>query len=151
MIDFVQVGEKIMKYRKEAKMTQDDLANQLFITRQALSKWENGTSAPSIDSLFALCQLFHVSFEELLCLNEDTALEVPQENIFQGHDRLFILHQILSHDLVVDIPDVFYQMSPMERLQILKAIRNKKLDTDIERLKVKCTTSECHYLGGKEE
>ena len=43
MIDFVKVGMKITKYRKEQNLTQDDLAEALFVSRQLVSKWENGT------------------------------------------------------------------------------------------------------------
>ncbi|AUD63413.1 hypothetical protein BK010_07335 [Tenericutes bacterium MO-XQ] len=45
MIDFQKVGNRIASYRKSLSMTQDDLANQLYVSRQALSKWENGSSA----------------------------------------------------------------------------------------------------------
>ena len=49
MIDFVKVGNRIQTLRRNSNLSQESLAEQLFITRQALSKWENGTSIPSID------------------------------------------------------------------------------------------------------
>ncbi len=48
MIDFYKVGNKITTFRKLSHMTQDDLAEKLNVTRQALSKWELGISAPQV-------------------------------------------------------------------------------------------------------
>ena len=71
MINLKKVGNKIQKYRKEKNMSQDELAETLFVTRQAVSKWENGTSAPTIDSLLELCKLFQTNFEDILCLDDE--------------------------------------------------------------------------------
>ncbi len=144
MIDFVRVGEKISGFRRNAGMTQDELADKLYVTRQALSKWELGVSAPSIDTLLELCKLFNVSFEEILCLDEK--YEIDPDNIFQGHDRLFIVDSICKKELVVNIPDVFYQFSPSERMIILKSIKEGKIETDIDELLVKLTPAELRFL-----
>lgn len=146
MIDFVQVGNKIAKYRKQKKMTQDELAEILFVTRQALSKWENGTSVPSTDTLLNLCKVFNVSFEEILCLDEE--IEIDEENIFHGHERLFIINKIINNELNVNLANVFYQFSPRERMVVLKAIKEKRINTNINELVVKLTESEKKYLGG---
>ncbi|CCY07498.1 MAG: helix-turn-helix domain-containing protein [Coprobacillus sp.] len=71
MINLKKVGNKIQKYRKEKNMSQDELAETLFVTRQAVSKWENGISAPTIDSLLELCKLFQTNFEDILCLDDE--------------------------------------------------------------------------------
>ena len=65
MIDFVKVGNKIATLRKQKGLSQEELAEKLYVTRQALSKWENG-SVPSIDIVLQLAKSFDVSFEELL-------------------------------------------------------------------------------------
>ena len=57
MIDFYKVGNKITTYRKLSHMTQDDLAEKIKCYK-ALSKWELGISAPSINSLLSLCAIF---------------------------------------------------------------------------------------------
>lgn len=147
MIDFVRVGNKITEYRKSANMTQDELADLLFVTRQALSKWENGKGVPSADTLLALCKIFNVSFEEILCLDEK--IDVDKDNIFKGHQRLFIIKKIISNETNIYLPDVFYQFSPSERMLVLKAIKENKIHTDIDELYVKLTNSEKVYLGGK--
>lgn len=46
-------------------MTQDMLANKLYVTKQAISYWETGSRKPSIDNLIRLKHLFNVSYEEL--------------------------------------------------------------------------------------
>ena len=144
MIDFVRVGEKIYKYRCDAGMTQDELANKLYVTRQAISKWELGVSAPSIDTLLELCKMFNISFEEILCINEK--IEVDKDNIFQGHDRMYIINAIIRGEIDVNIPDVFYQFSPNERMIILKNVKEGKIETNINDLVVKLTPSELKYL-----
>ncbi|MBD5390634.1 helix-turn-helix transcriptional regulator [bacterium] len=69
MIDFIRVGRKLTNYRKKLQLTQDDVAERLFVTRQLVSKWENGTGVPSIDCLLELCKLYNTTFEDILCLD----------------------------------------------------------------------------------
>lgn len=146
MIDFVEVGNMIQNKRREMKLSQDELASKLYITRQALSKWENGTSIPSIDSLFELCKIFSISFEEILCLNYSSPID--PDNIFNGHERNFVIEQIISNKINVDVSDVLYQMSPSERLAIIKAVKEGKIKVDMEEFLVKLTKAEKRYLLG---
>ena len=146
MIDFVRVGNKISEYRKNLNMTQDELADLLFVTRQALSKWENGKGVPSADMLLSLCKIFNVSFEEILCLDEE--VDVDNDDIFKGHQRIFIINKIINNETNIYLPDVFYQFSPSERMIVLKAIKEKKIHTNIDELFVKLTNAEKVYLGG---
>lgn len=60
------IGTIIMRLRKEHGMTQDQLANALGITFQAVSKWENGMSSPDLSTLPLLADLFGVSVDQLL-------------------------------------------------------------------------------------
>ncbi len=60
------LGEVIKGHREENKMTQEFVAESLGVSRQAVSKWENGTSDPSTSNLIALAKLFNISPEELL-------------------------------------------------------------------------------------
>lgn len=144
MIDFVRVGEKISRYRRQAGMTQDELADKLYVTRQALSKWELGISIPSTDTLLELCKLFKVSFEEILCLDEKP--DVDPNDIFKGHDRMYIVNSICRGELKVDIPNIFYQLSPNERLIVLRNIKEGKIETNIDELLVKLTSAELNYI-----
>ena len=63
-----KLGEIIARLRKEKGMTQDDLARELNISYQAVSKWENGISSPDISNIIALAQLFGVSIDALFGL-----------------------------------------------------------------------------------
>ena len=60
------LGEVIKGHRTRCGMTQEFLAEQLGVSRQAGSKWENGTSEPTTSNLLALAKLFGVPAEELL-------------------------------------------------------------------------------------
>jgi len=60
------LGETLKAHRTERKMTQEFIADSLGVSRQAVSKWENGTSDPSTSNLIALAKLFDVSVDELL-------------------------------------------------------------------------------------
>ncbi|MCD8144187.1 MAG: helix-turn-helix domain-containing protein [Oscillospiraceae bacterium] len=60
------LGEVLKSHRTRCKMTQEFVAEALGVSRQAVSKWENGTSDPSTANLLALAKLYGVSPEELL-------------------------------------------------------------------------------------
>lgn len=53
-------------------LSQDDLAERMFVSRQLVSKWENGTGIPKIDHIIDLCEILNVGFEELLCINDES-------------------------------------------------------------------------------
>ena len=63
-----KLGEIIARLRKEKGMTQEDLARELNISYQAVSKWENGISSPDISNIKAIAQLFGVSIDSLFGL-----------------------------------------------------------------------------------
>lgn len=60
------LGEVIKKYRTDNKMTQEFVAESLGVSRQAVSKWEQGSSEPSTSNMIALAKLYGVAPEELL-------------------------------------------------------------------------------------
>jgi len=60
------LGEILKSHRIRCQMTQEFVAESLGVSRQAVSKWENGTSDPSTSNLLALAKLFETSPEELL-------------------------------------------------------------------------------------
>lgn len=62
----VEIGENIKKLRKAKRMTQKEVANQLNVTPQTISKWERNISYPDLDMLVKLSQLFHISTDALL-------------------------------------------------------------------------------------
>ena len=60
------LGETLKELRTERNMTQEFVAESLGVSRQAVSKWENGTSEPSTSNLVAIAKLYETSPEELL-------------------------------------------------------------------------------------
>ena len=59
-------GQKLKKLRSDNAMTQEQLADLIFVTRTAISKWETDNGYPSIDSLKAISNLFSISIDELI-------------------------------------------------------------------------------------
>ena len=59
-------GEKLRKLRTDNDLTQDELAEKIYVTRTAISKWETDKGYPSIDSLKELSSLFQISIDELI-------------------------------------------------------------------------------------
>ena len=61
------IGEKIAQARREKRLTQEELADRLGVSRQAVSKWESGAALPETDKLARLSGLLGVSCDYLLC------------------------------------------------------------------------------------
>lgn len=59
-------GVKLKKLRSDNELTQEQLADRIFVTRTAISKWETDKGYPSIDSLKQLSNLFHIGIDELI-------------------------------------------------------------------------------------
>lgn len=62
----MEIGKKICLLRKNVGITQEQLAQQLGVSRQTISKWESGLSLPDIESVVMISRLFQVSLEDLL-------------------------------------------------------------------------------------
>ena len=60
------LAEKIVFYRKQRLWSQEDLAEQLNVSRQSVSKWESGASVPELDKIILLAQIFEITTDELL-------------------------------------------------------------------------------------
>lgn len=71
------IGNRIQKYRKDKGMTQEELAEKLGLSSQAVSKWETDASCPDISLLPQLCRLLGVTADELLSGKRDTVQVVP--------------------------------------------------------------------------
>ena len=74
----MEFNEKLKELRKSRNLTQEELAEALFVSRTAVSKWESGRGYPGIDSLRQISRLFSVSIDELICPEE--ILSVAEED-----------------------------------------------------------------------
>ena len=70
----MEFNEKLQQLRRNANLTQEELASRLFVSRTAISKWESGRGYPSIDSLRAISDFFSISLDSLLSSDELFAL-----------------------------------------------------------------------------
>ena len=61
-----QFSENLKKIRKEHNLSQEQLADELGVSRQAISKWESGTAYPEMDKIIALCDKFNLNIDDLL-------------------------------------------------------------------------------------
>lgn len=75
----LDLSEKIVKLRKNNGLTQEQLAEQLNVSRQSVSKWESGQAAPDIDKIVALGEIFHVTTDYLLKPSELDELAMKTE------------------------------------------------------------------------
>lgn len=62
----MEFNEKLQQLRKQRGITQEELAEKIFVSRTAVSKWESGRGYPNIDSLKAISKFFEISIDELL-------------------------------------------------------------------------------------
>lgn len=84
----MNIGAVIKKYRKEAGLTQEEMANRLGVTTPAVNKWENKNSNPDIELLAPIARLLHISLDTLLSFHEElTPSEI--EEIIREMDLMF--------------------------------------------------------------
>lgn len=62
----MKLGQRIKAEREQRGWTQNDLAQRLHVSRQSISKWENGTAFPDIDKLVQLSDLFQMTLDNLV-------------------------------------------------------------------------------------
>ena len=62
----IEIANRLQKLRKENGYSQEELADKLGISRQAVSKWERAESSPDTDNLIVLAKLYNISLDELL-------------------------------------------------------------------------------------
>ena len=73
-----KMNNRIKQFRLKSKLTQQQLADLMDVTRQAVTRWESGTVEPSTENLISLAQIFDCSVDELICND----LVAPKEKIF---------------------------------------------------------------------
>ncbi len=82
----MEFNEKLQSLRKNKGLTQEELAEALYVSRTAISKWESGRGYPSIDSLKAIAKCFSVTIDELLSSGE--VLSIAEEDNKQKEKHL---------------------------------------------------------------
>jgi len=76
----IEIANRLVEWRKQNRLSQEELAEQIGVSRQAVSKWERAESSPDTDNLIELARLYNVSLDELLYTAEpEHALEETEE------------------------------------------------------------------------
>lgn len=93
-------GEKIQALRKSRGWSQEQLAEQINVSRQALSKWENGTSVPDTNNVVQLAKLFGVSTDYLL-LDDFVDAEKGVSNLSVEKCRMLSIRTVIGYVLIL--------------------------------------------------
>ena len=75
----MEFNEKLQELRKSRSLTQEELAKALFVSRTAISKWEQGRGYPSLDSLKEISRFFSVSIDDLICSEEIISVAMDEK------------------------------------------------------------------------
>ena len=78
----MELGKNIVKLRKDNNLTQDELAEKLFVTRQTVSNWETGKNYPDLETIVKISDEFNIPLDELL--KEDKKLLKEIDNNVRG-------------------------------------------------------------------
>lgn len=62
----MELGKQIKKYRQELQLSQEELADHVYVSRQTISNWENDKSYPDVTSLVLLSEIFQISLDKLI-------------------------------------------------------------------------------------
>ena len=95
MVTFMNFYENLKNYRLKNNFTQEDIANHLNLSRQTISKWEQGKSSPSIEDLTKLSQLYGISLDELV-QSETTPPAKPMKKTTNNKWGLLLIAVILT-------------------------------------------------------
>lgn len=101
----MELGEQIKKYRKESGMSQDTLAEKIYVTRQTVSNWETSKSYPDVNSLLRLSEVFGISVDTLLKGDAQVIRNIVKESDiseFNKLNRVFTILLILT--ILVPLP-----------------------------------------------
>lgn len=86
----MELGTQIRKYRNERTLSQEALAERVYVSRQTVSNWENDKSYPDVNSLVLLSEVFEISLDQLIKVEEKAERneERPVEQTARKYDRL---------------------------------------------------------------
>ena len=92
------LGKRISEFRKKKGITQDQLAEEMGVSSQAVSKWENDISCPDIGLLPQLADFFGVSLDELMRGDREKDVQVVPESERKDPSKLIMRIKVLSSD-----------------------------------------------------
>ena len=127
----MEIGKKIVKIRKDNNLTQDDLADKYFVTRQTISNWENGKSYPDLETLVKISDDFNISLDILLKEDNKMIEDISKK---QRRYKWIILPIILYAILVISILGIIiYAYNTQYNLRGISNILSVYIDKDREK------------------
>lgn len=106
----MELGKQIKFYRNQFGLSQDDLAETIYVSRQTISSWENDKSYPDIHSLVLLSNLFRVSVDELIKGDIEMMKETINENDLKEFNHLSNVFLVLFIIMIISAPVLWHFM-----------------------------------------
>lgn len=127
----MEIGKNIVKIRKDNNLTQDDLANKYFVTRQTISNWENGKTYPDLETLVKISNDFNISLDILLKEDNKMIKDISKK---QKRYKWIIIPIILYAILVIGILGIIiYAYNTQYNLRGISNILSVYIDKDREK------------------
>lgn len=127
------LGERLKKAREDKKLSQADVAKELNISRQSISKWENDRVSPDVDNLIRLSNLYNLSLDELI---KDANTNVLDRNISKNDNEFKAEYEWIMLMILCLLSSLAAPLGLI--LAPLIMIRNKKNDTFHKLINVAC-------------
>lgn len=113
------LSQQLKRLRNESKISQKDLAKKLYVSQQAVAKWENGSATPNPETLVRLASIFKVSTDELLGNNEKKSAPISEgrqeRNIIKiaGRDGTFVERELTDEQILL-MKSMLDQLKPID-------------------------------------
>lgn len=105
----MELGKQIRKYRKEQSLSQDELAEKVYVSRQTISNWENDKSYPDVNSLILLSEVFHTSIDNLIKGDVEVMKEQVKNEDRKGFEKISRIFSVLFLAMMITpIPLIHY-------------------------------------------
>ena len=105
--DGMELGKQIKMHRQEAELSQEELANRVYVSRQTISNWENDKSYPDVNSLVLLSEIFQISLDNLIKGDIGVMKEVIQKEEIEKMNRYGRIYTIMLIATVVSVVPLF--------------------------------------------
>lgn len=105
--DGMELGKQIKMHRHEAELSQEELANRVYISRQTILNWENDKSYPDVNSLVLLSEIFQISLDKLIKGDIGVMKEVIQKEEIEKMKRYGRIYTIMLIVTVVSAVPLF--------------------------------------------
>ena len=105
--DEMELGKQIKMHRQEAELSQEELANRVYVSRQTISNWENDKSYPDVNSLVLLSEIFQISLDKLIKGDIDIMKSVIQKEEIEKMNHYGKIYTIMLITTIVSAVPLF--------------------------------------------